>query len=131
MQDKPAHFLGSKDWIGSYELCLYLDAAFDISCKIIHCPSGIEVSSKMEELYFHFEKEGTPIMLGGAGGARILLGIHYNQTTGQKKFLLLDPHYVGDEDLDRILNEGWCSWENEKFFTKESFYNFCLPLLPK
>jgi len=30
IQDKPPSFLGSREWIGSYEICLCFDALYDV-----------------------------------------------------------------------------------------------------
>ena len=30
-EDKPASFLGSREWIGSFEVCLVLDTLYDVS----------------------------------------------------------------------------------------------------
>ena len=59
-----------------------------------------------------------------------LIGVKHNPTTQEMKFLLLDPHYSGPEDVKKIIKEGWLSWKSPSFFVKDSFYNFCLPQLP-
>ena len=45
---------------------------------------------------------GTPIMIGGGVLAYTLLGIDFNERTGDCAFLILDPHYTGGEDLKKI-----------------------------
>lgn len=37
--------------------------------------------------------------------AHTILGVAWNETTGQIKFLILDPHYTGAEDLQVILEK--------------------------
>lgn len=43
--------------------------------------------------------------LGGGVLAHTILGVAWNETTGQIKFLILDPHYTGAEDLQVILDK--------------------------
>lgn len=43
--------------------------------------------------------------LGGGVLAHTILGVAWNETTGQIKFLILDPHYTGAEDLQVILEK--------------------------
>jgi len=92
--DKPASFVGSRDWIGSVEISLLLDHFYQVhaepptvrhvsrvltwlhplhgssrlqaSCRIIHLSSGSEFPSKASELARHFETHGTPVMIGTA-----------------------------------------------------------------
>ena len=138
--DKPPSFLGSRDWIGSTEIGIYLDAEFDVTWKNIMLRSGSEMKARASELAAHFSEEGTPVMIGGANLAFTLLGIDWNAETGDVKFLILDPHYTGNDDLKTIvekatLMEGYrataCGWRTPESFSKDSFYNLCLPLRPR
>lgn len=45
---------------------------------------------------------GTPVMVGGGVLAYTLLGVDWNEETGEVAFLILDPHYTGPEDLKKI-----------------------------
>ena len=45
---------------------------------------------------------GTPVMIGGGVLAYTLLGVDFNERTGQCAFLILDPHYTGADDLKRV-----------------------------
>ncbi len=36
MGDKPASFLNSREWIGTFEASLVLDYFYDIPCKLVH-----------------------------------------------------------------------------------------------
>jgi len=67
-------------------------------------------------------------MIGGGVLAYTLLGIDLSEK-GDAKYLILDPHYVGEENLNTILKKGWCEWKDESLFKKSEFYNFCLPLV--
>lgn len=69
--------------------------------------------------------------LGGGVLAHTILGVDYNQSTGKIKFLILDPHYTGGEDLHIIQSKGWCGWKGVDFWDKRAFYNMCLPQVPR
>jgi len=131
MGDKPKSFYKSREWIGSFELSLCLDQYLGMTSKIIHCTSGSEVGGKIKDLVHHFDTQGTPVMIGGAGGANTLLGVSFNENTNQMRFLILDPHYPGKENLDNIIKNKWIAWHDARLFVNDSFYNFCLPQLPK
>ncbi|XP_028402642.1 ufm1-specific protease 2-like [Dendronephthya gigantea] len=125
--DKPSSFISSREWIGSFEICLFLDHCYNISSKIIHIRSGREIGLKFAELLSHFKMFGSPIMIGGDSDAasKALLGI---ATDGNKKyFLILDPHFSGEADINHLQCNGWVMWRDEELFLTESFYNFCLP----
>lgn len=44
-------------------------------------------------------------MMGGGNLAFTILGIDWNENTGEVKFLILDPHYTGAEDLRQVTVE--------------------------
>lgn len=50
--------------------------------------------------------QGSPIMIGGGVLAYTLLGIDFNEKTGDCAFLILDPHYTGADDLKKIRGGG-------------------------
>lgn len=62
--------------------------------------------------------------------AHTILGVDYDNISGNIKFLILDPHYTGPEDLDLIQKKGWCGWKNVDFWDKTAYYNMCLPQVP-
>ena len=41
-------------------------------------------------------------MMGGGVLAYTLLGVDWNDRTGECAFLILDPHYCGTDDLKRV-----------------------------
>lgn len=129
--DKPPNFVGSSNWIGAIEISMCLQNLYDVDCSIMHVSSGSELVYKGRELMKHFETHGTPVMIGGGVLAYTLLGIDYNEKTGDIQFLILDPHYTGSEDLKTIRDKGWCSWKSGDLFRQDSFYNLCLPQRPK
>jgi hypothetical protein len=128
--DKEKKFIGSTEWIGSQEVFLCLDHLYGVSAKILNVSSGAEIAQRGEELSRHFKTEGTPVMIGGGVLAYTLLGVDYNATTGAIKFLILDPHYVGPENLKNIKDK-WCAWKEGSIFKKDAHYNLCMPLRPK
>jgi len=69
-------------------------------------------------------------MIGGNCLAHTILGVDYNEKTGDLRFLILDPHYTGTEDLKTILKQGWCGWKELKFWNDNSSYNLCMPQRP-
>ncbi|KAG5582473.1 hypothetical protein H5410_053100 [Solanum commersonii] len=134
--DKDPSFIGSREWIGAIELSFVLDKLIGASCKIINVKSGAELPEKCRELALHFENQGTPIMIGGGFLAYTLLGVDYNDASGDCAFLILDPHYTGSDDIKKIVYGGWCGWrkavdsKGKRFFLHDKFYNLLLPQRP-
>ena len=107
MEDKPREFAGSSQWIGAIELGMVLDELYGITYKVMNLPSGRDLSKRGRELQHHFRTQGTPVMIGGGLLAYTLLGVDYNEATGDIAFLILDPHYTGSEDVKvRRRNRG-------------------------
>lgn len=125
--DKPANFIGSRQWIGSMEVSMCLNHFCGVDSKIMHVNSGAELAQRASELAFHFETQGTPIMIGGGVLAHTILGVDYNNESGEVKFLILDPHYTGADDLSIVQAKGWCGWKGTNFWDKKSYYNLCMP----
>ncbi|XP_064292605.1 probable Ufm1-specific protease 1 [Plodia interpunctella] len=128
LEDKPRSFAGSKQWIGSFEVCLVIDKLYDIPCKIIHVNKGDELQSIIDSLISHFVKFGSPIMMGGDVdcSSKGIMGVRVcgNDTS----LLVVDPHYVGKEESKEFLhNKGWVKWHPIRDFLSSSFYNLCLP----
>ncbi|XP_011257698.2 probable Ufm1-specific protease 2 [Camponotus floridanus] len=128
--DKPSAFIGSKQWIGSTEVSFVLQTLLNIDIKILCASSGEEMSALIPQLICHFDTQGTPIMIGGGVLAHTILGVSYDESSGEGKFLILDPHYTGTEHLPTIINKGWCGWKTRDFWRKDAFYNMCLPQRP-
>ncbi|CAN2388664.1 UFM1 hydrolase activity, partial [Pristimantis euphronides] len=128
--DKPSSFVGSRQWIGSIEVQLVLNQLLGVTSKIMFVNQGTELASRGRDLVTHFQTEGTPIMIGGGVLAHTILGVNWSETTGDIKFLILDPHYKGAEDLQTIVEKGWCGWKGTNFWTADAYYNLCLPQRP-
>lgn len=66
--------------------------------------SGAELITKGKELRDHFINDGTPIMIGGDLYAYTILGVDYCEENDDVRFLILDPHYPGnDTNIKNIL----------------------------
>lgn len=128
--DKPKNFINSRQWIGSTEVSMCLNGFMNVDSRIMHVGSGAELASKGSELAYHFESQGTPIMIGGGVLAHTILGVDFNNSTGELKFLILDPHFTGSDDLQIVQNKGWCGWKGTNFWDKTSYYNLCMPQKP-
>jgi hypothetical protein len=127
--------------------------ALQVQCRIIRLNSGHEIVDHAREIATHFERDGSPIMIGslitlslyllsvpGAclfmiiGGdvyAYTMLGMDWNSSTNELKFLILDPHYTGSSSNLKAIREKGCNWKGIELFKKGVFYNLCLPQRPK
>jgi hypothetical protein len=63
--------------------------------------------------------------------AHTIIGVDFNEMTGEVKYLILDPHYTGGEDIKTITTKGWVGWKDIKFWDEKAFFNLCCPLRPK
>lgn len=128
---QPAKLIGSKQWIGALDVSMFLEVALGITCTIENVKSGAELAGMGRMLLRHFETQGTPVMMGGGELAYTLLGVHFNDQTGDIRFLILDPHYTGsDDNMKDIVGKKWCGWHAADKFVKDAFYNLCLPRRP-
>lgn len=136
--DKPAEFVGSRQWIGAIELGFVLETLIGVQSKILTVPSGDDMPSKARELCAHFDSQGTPVMIGGGVLAYTLLGVHFNQDTGDCAFLILDPHYTGVDDVLKVRAGQWVAWKRAgekaaaggELFVSGAFYNILCPQRP-
>lgn len=64
MGDKNKDFVGSNDWIGSMEVSFVLDADLGVTCRIMSLRQGDTLNSVCLELAEHFDRHGTPVMIG-------------------------------------------------------------------
>jgi hypothetical protein len=136
--DKGKDFIGSKNWIGAIELGYVLESLYDVQSKVITVSDGSNIASVAREIGQHFDSQGTPIMIGGGVLAYTLLGIDYNEDTGDCAFLILDPHYTGADDVSKIHKGKWISWKTVgdkaaaggDLFVSGAFYNLLCPQRP-
>ncbi|XP_061419656.1 ufm1-specific protease 2 isoform X2 [Lethenteron reissneri] len=129
--DKSSSFVGSRQWIGSIEVQTVLNQLLNVTSKIMFISKGSEMASTGRELSMHFENEGTPVMIGGGLLAHTIVGVAWSESSGQIRFLILDPHYTGAEDLSTVQDKGWCGWKGPDFWDRTVYYNMCLPLRPR
>ncbi|XP_050091021.1 ufm1-specific protease 2 [Anopheles aquasalis] len=129
--DKQQGFVGSRQWIGSTEVSICLNEFVGVDSRIMHVSSGAELAMRGRELVHHFQIQGTPIMIGGGVLAHTILGVSVDaDDEGRTKFLILDPHYTGADELGTVLSKGWCGWKGGEFWDKTSYYNLCMPQRP-
>ncbi|GBF93356.1 ufm1-specific protease-like [Raphidocelis subcapitata] len=132
--DKDPSFIGSSNWIGAIELSYVLSEYLGI----LTVNRGADIPSRARELAAHFEAQGTPVMIGGGVLAYTLLGVQFDELTGDAAFLILDPHYTGGEDLRKIQQGTWVAWKQPgdsaaaggPLYVDDTFYNFLLPQRP-
>lgn len=128
LEDKEKSFLGSREWIGSFEVCLVLNHLYDALSKIVHVPSGRDLPGKIDAIKGHLEDFGSPIMMGGDRdcSSKCIVGIH--ESANGTYTLIVDPHYVGKpKNAMQLENCNWVKWQNIRDFSDSSFYNLCLP----
>ena len=78
---------------------LVINVEFSLIClQILRVDRGSDIPSLARQLAAHFQSQGTPVMIGGGVLAYTLLGVHFNESTGECAFLILDPHYTGGEE---------------------------------
>ena len=93
-------------------------------------PRGDAVGEHVRALAAHFDAHGTPVMIGGGVLAYTLLGVDWNERTGETAFLILDPHYIGADDVASVV-PAWCGWRKaQDVFVADAFYNFMCPQRP-
>ncbi|KAM6909428.1 ufm1-specific protease 1 [Xenentodon cancila] len=132
--DKPGSFAGSREWIGTFEACLVLDYLCDVPCRLVHVRGGgTELESvAVEELHQHFEKHGSPVMMGGErdSSSKGILGVCSGQNGSH--LLVVDPHYYGSQlEKTELQKRGWVAWKRVSSLDQSSFYNLCMPQTAK
>ena len=128
--DKEANFVGSREWIGSMEVSYCLDELFGVTSKTLHVSSGADLAYKGRDLYQHFLTQGTPVMIGGGVLAHTIVGVVFNEDTGDIRFLIVDPHFTGSDNLKTVQSKGWVGWKGPNFWNQTAHYNMCMPQRP-
>jgi len=126
--------VGSKKWIGTTEGMYILQDYVGVECRIMFCHDTADMQSQAPQLLRHLETEGTPVMMGAGDKAFTLVGLCYDEGSGDVAYLIVDPHYTGADDLKIIVQKGWVGWKKLDFFEKSTnggFINLCLPQVPK
>lgn len=79
-------------------------------------------------------------MIGGNNLAFTMLGVEFNEETRDIRYLILDPHYTGSDDIKSITGKisqmiGYkakaCGWRDKSLFLPNVFYSLCLPQRPE
>ncbi|XP_033219626.1 ufm1-specific protease 1 [Belonocnema kinseyi] len=128
LEDKEPSFIGSREWIGSFEICLVLDKLHNVLSKIVHVHSGKDLVKNVDVIKKHFEEMGPPVMMGGDRdcSSKGIMGIHIGK--GGKYLLVVDPHFTGKaKSIEQLQSQNWIKWQNLDDFIDSSFYNLCLP----
>ena len=127
-------FVGSCEWIGSFEVMLVLQHYMPgLDCTIKRLESGKDLDSDASVqllLSEHFRHpRAAPVMIGGSSYAHTILGIHVNVNTMEARYLILDPHYSANPtQLRTAIKKGYVGWkEASTFFEAGSWYNLCIP----
>merc|ERR1712168_1657300 len=120
--DKEKDFLDSKQWIGSTEVGYVLEESCKVQSKFLSVNSGDEMPSKGRDLLHHFKTHGTPVMIGGGVLAHTILGVEWNEETGDVRWLILDPHFTGSDwtsdgrpNIAQMQSKGWVGWKGPDF----------------
>uniref|UniRef100_A0A7S2WQ21 UFSP1/2/DUB catalytic domain-containing protein n=1 Tax=Rhizochromulina marina TaxID=1034831 RepID=A0A7S2WQ21_9STRA len=137
--DKPGDFLGSKGWIGSFEIALVLQAIVGAQSKLLHLSGPKDLPSATTPLLEHFSRHGPPVMIGSGDYAFVLLGVIAPGGVRQQspRVLVLDPHYAGVDDAAHVtahrsrLAAGRvgraCEWRELDSLPLGAFSNLVLP----
>lgn len=88
IEDKPARFVGSRDWIGAMEVFYVVDNLYDVPCKILHILKSEDLSQHVDTLISYFKDFGGFAMMGGDmdAASKGIAGIH---RTGSGNIYLL------------------------------------------
>ena len=65
---------------------------------------------------------------GGGVLAYTLLGVA--RSDSGVRFLILDPHYTGADELKTVVSKRWCAWHGPDLFRADAHYNLCMPRVP-
>ena len=90
-----------------------------------------DLQSHFPDIKAHFEKFGSPIMMGGDvdASSKGVFGVA-TSSDNQDYLLIIDPHYCGKplDKADQLFQDHWVSWKSvQSDFCDSSFYNLCLP----
>ncbi|KAG5494132.1 hypothetical protein JKF63_01967 [Porcisia hertigi] len=127
-------FVGSRDWIGSFEIMLVLQhyvPALECTIKRLESGKDLDTDPSVQLLLTeHFRNpRAAPVMIGGSSYAHTILGVHINVHTMEALYLILDPHYSAcPTHLKTAIKKRYIGWkEASKFFEAGSWYNLCIP----
>ena len=125
-----------KGWIGAVEVAAVLEQHAHTQCRILHLPDGADAAERSfnSQLASYFDSEGGIAMIGGGVLAYGLAGLASEEDEAGRvecSYLIVDPHYTGEDDLQAVLRGGWVGWRRRAdVFLPGQFYNLCLPCMP-
>ncbi|XP_023171556.1 probable Ufm1-specific protease 1 [Drosophila hydei] len=126
--DKPARFVGSRDWIGTMEEFFVIDALFDIPCKFAHVQQ-LNSEQVLKQIREYFVEYCGLIVMGGLNdtASKAIAGIHLSQTAGCS-LLIVDPHFTGvPSSTQQLIDRGYVRWMHSSEL-EGSAYNLCFIL---
>ncbi|CAH8579893.1 unnamed protein product [Schistosoma margrebowiei] len=130
--DKPRAFVGSHDWIGTYECGLVIQYVTKHDFKIIRVENGLFTEEIIKLLVDHFQAHGSPVMLGGYDDSSSKGIIAVKTFPDQPTMLLIcDPHCFeihGSPTIAKLCKGMWLRWCKVTELSERHFYNLCLPL---
>ncbi|KAL7676201.1 hypothetical protein ACOME3_002457 [Neoechinorhynchus agilis] len=121
--------MGSRQWIGSLECSFVLETELSIQSRILRLDNAscMVRDDTIQALLDHFLNSRCPIIMGGGVLAHTIVGIC--PKGANSTFLVVDPHYAGPEKTDLILAKGYCTWKPATFWSKNHYYNLCMPIV--
>lgn len=83
-----------------FQVCLVLDNLYDIPCKILHVNKGDELKNIIDTLKNHFQKFGSPVMMGGDidCSSKGVMGIHVSDNDASL-LIVVNVAYILDPAL--------------------------------
>ena len=125
-------FLDPHHWIGAVDAQAALQLLYGLPSRLLHVRDGADVGSVSRALSRYFaEEDGGFVLVGGGVLAYGVVGVDWNERSGECRYLIVDPHYTGVDELGKALKGGWVGWKSKQLFLPGRFYNFLLPSVPK
>ncbi|GBE58625.1 peptidase family protein c78 [Babesia ovata] len=138
LQEKdPSHVgmvVGSATWIGTVEAGYFINWYLKYDAKTFYLSDVNDFRNYNSVIANHFQKVGSPIIMGAGMFAYVILGICMGAQTGDVAYLIADPHYVGEDSIKSIKTKGAMAWKKIDFISKAangSFINLCCPQLDR
>ena len=99
----------------------------------------IIILDSTDSSHFTFQYLNLFYFIGGGVLAHTILGVEWDEATGDTRWLILDPHYTGSDldtktgkpNIQYMQTKGWVGWKGPDFWVKTAFYNMCMPQRPK
>lgn len=79
---------------------------------------------EISEMQSQISWNDNPIIAFGNKNACLIIA-YYTRNGIPEEFLVLDPRYQGENDAEKIIEQGYCGWKTIEYF-KENEINFFL-----